>query len=113
MDEIFNFLNMMINMDPHISFGDLTVHVLGHIYEGLTMNNPETGKVEPALALKWEWLSPEILEVTFRENVTFHNGEKFDASSVKFSFEIVIFRNPRHIKVIHGYEVIVFFGPPP
>lgn len=75
------------NMDPHITFGDLAVHSLGHIYEGLMLNNPETRTVEPALATKWNWVNPTVLEILLRRDVAFHNGEPFDAGSVKFSFD--------------------------
>ena len=48
----------------------------------------DDGNVVPALAESWE-ISPDGSEYTFRlrEDVTFHNGEPFNADAVVFSWE--------------------------
>ena len=57
------------------------------LYDSLVWINDE-GNVEPALAESWE-VSEDGSEYTFklREDVTFHNGEPFNADSVVFSWE--------------------------
>ncbi len=60
---------------------------LYNIYETLTKINPD-GKVTPLLAESWE-ISPDLRSYTFRlrKGVKFHNGEPFNAQTVKFAFE--------------------------
>jgi peptide/nickel transport system substrate-binding protein len=61
--------------------------VLYNVFETLTKINQD-GSVSPLLAKSWE-VSPDLKTYTFklREGVKFHNGEPFNAQSVKFSFE--------------------------
>ena len=58
-----------------------------NIYETLTKINPD-GSVSPLLAESWE-VSPDLKTYTFklRKGVTFHNGERFTAAAVKFSYD--------------------------
>jgi peptide/nickel transport system substrate-binding protein len=58
-----------------------------NVFEGLTKINVD-GSVTPLLAESWT-ISPDGKAYTFRlrPGVSFHDGEAFDASDVKFSFE--------------------------
>ncbi|MBI4063176.1 MAG: ABC transporter substrate-binding protein [Elusimicrobia bacterium] len=56
------------------------------VLEGLLRFDAE-GRVEPALAERWERLNDATVRFYLRKNVTFHNGEPFDARAVKFSLE--------------------------
>lgn len=47
------------------------------------------GKIIPGLAERWERVSPTRFRFFLRKGVEFHNGEKFDGESVKFSLEVV------------------------
>lgn len=60
---------------------------LYNIYETLTKVQPD-GSVQPLLAEKWE-TSPDQKTWTFhlRKDAKFHNGEPFNAATVKFAFE--------------------------
>src|SRR5687767_8762199 len=62
------------------SIGEVTLY---NIYETLTKINPD-GSVSPLLAESWE-VSPDLRTYTFklRKNVKFHNGEPFNARTVK------------------------------
>jgi peptide/nickel transport system substrate-binding protein len=63
--------------------------VAGHIFDTLVERDPNM-KLVPALAAEMPKLvAPTAWEVKLRRGVKFHNGEEFDAESVKFSLERV------------------------
>jgi ABC-type transport system substrate-binding protein len=45
------------------------------------------GALVPRLAASWRWLNDRTLEMTLRQGVRFHNGERFDAEIVKRNVE--------------------------
>jgi peptide/nickel transport system substrate-binding protein len=45
------------------------------------------GRFQPALAESWRQVAPTSWEFKLRQGVKFHNGEPFDAQSVKFTVE--------------------------
>ncbi len=65
-------------------------NIAKQILDGLTEQDIETGEIHPHLAEDWE-INEDGSEFTFhlRDDVTFHNGEEFDAESVKRNFEEV------------------------
>ncbi len=73
-------------LDPHIVQGDLELHLNPNIYDGLYKIDPSSGKLKPALALSHRWIDSKTIEFDLRKGVTFHNGEKFNAYSVQYSF---------------------------
>ncbi|TMD60597.1 MAG: hypothetical protein E6I87_05775 [Chloroflexi bacterium] len=79
--------NDVINFDPLKSnaFVDRNVHY--QIYDSLVRVD-ETQKIIPWLATKWD-ISSDGKTVTFtlRDDVTFHDGTKFDAANVKWNIE--------------------------
>ena len=66
------------------SIGEITLY---NLYETLTKINQD-GSVSPLLAESWE-VSPDLKTYTFqlRRGVKFHNGEPFNAHTVKFAFD--------------------------
>lgn len=62
--------------------------ILRNVVDSLTDQNPETGEIIPWLATGWE-ISDDGLSYTFhlRDDVTFSNGERFDAHAVKTAFD--------------------------
>jgi len=66
------------------AIGEITLY---NIYETLTKIHPD-GSVTPLLAESWE-VSPDLTTYTFklRKGVKFHNGEPFNANTVKFAFD--------------------------
>ncbi len=70
-----------------ISDGE-SIRVIYQMTEGLTALKPGTSEVIPSLATDWT-TSDDGLAWTFnlREDVTFHDGEPFNADAVCFNFE--------------------------
>jgi len=60
------------------------------VFETLTLISPETGEPEGVLADSWE-IAPDQLsmDITLRDDVTFHSGKKFTADDVIFTLEKV------------------------
>ncbi len=57
-----------------------------HVCEPLTFRTAQ-GEVIPWLAESWKPLDDLTYEMNLRKGVKFHNGEPFDAQSVKYTLE--------------------------
>ena len=75
----------ILTLDPHSSNHTFTNAFNNNIYEGLTRHNAKL-EIEPALAERWELLSPTVWRFHLRRNVTFHDGTPFDADDVLFTW---------------------------
>ncbi len=78
------------HMDPHTSQMDVSSMVQRQILDSLVWQNAD-GSFSPWLAKEWT-VSEDGLTYTFtlRDDVTFHDGEKFTAESVKANFEHIV-----------------------
>ncbi|MEJ5278521.1 ABC transporter substrate-binding protein [Pseudomonas sp. MYb541] len=78
----------LVSVDPFQVYWLEHRVLLRNVAESLTDQDPETGKIIPWLAKSWE-MSDDALTYTFhlREDVTFSNGERFDAKAVKTAFD--------------------------
>src|SRR5216117_4572890 len=65
---------------------------LEHIYDRLLDRDPRTLKPKPMLATGWKIVNDTAWEFTLRQGVRFHNGEPFNAESVKATMEYL--QNP-------------------
>jgi len=72
------------------------IHVTMHVFEHL-VEMDKSGTLVPRLATNWKWLDDRTLEFKLRQGVKFHNGEKFDAESVKLNWEENTKRRQPHI----------------
>jgi peptide/nickel transport system substrate-binding protein len=69
------------SLDPYSYGSTYTISFLNHVYEGLVRYNADL-TIEPALATKWEVISPSVWRFTLREGVKFHDGADFNADDV-------------------------------
>ncbi len=60
--------------------------ICNNIYDSLVKLTPE-GKYIPALATEWKTTDYKTITFKLRNDVTFHNGEKFTADDVVFTLE--------------------------
>jgi peptide/nickel transport system substrate-binding protein len=76
------------NIDPQISTEDETATILRQIYDTLVYRDPVQQTIVPGLATQWT-ISPDNLTYTFslRQDVVFHDGNRFDAQAVAQNFE--------------------------
>ncbi len=89
-----------LTLDPLKQFSDKNYTLCWQIFDGLVRFDPD-GRIEPALAVSWERIEPTRMRFKLREGVRFHNGEPFDAASVKFSIE-------RHLDPATGFPGLYF-----
>jgi peptide/nickel transport system substrate-binding protein len=92
-----------------------------HIFEKL-VERDQNLKIVPALAVELPKLvSPQVWEVKLRKGVKFHNGEDFNADSVKFSLERTKdakmrassnFRPIERVEIVDPYTVRVHTNKP-
>jgi len=75
------------SLEPHNGSNDASsTLVQNQIYETLVALNADK-EMEGALATRWNYTDDVTLVMNIRENVTFHNGQAFDANDVLFSLK--------------------------
>ena len=74
------------SLDPQMEIDLATGRILLNIYEPL-FRRDWRGKITPHLAESYKILDPLTWEIKLRRGVKFHNGEEFNAETVKFSIE--------------------------
>lgn len=112
------------SLDPHTSGMAVSTRVNNSIYEKLVYQTSDN-KIEPWLATSWE-VSDDQETFTFklREDVTFHDGSKFNAEVVKYNFDRIVnpdskaasvyalIENYESSEVIDEYTVSIHFSKP-
>ncbi|MBN3760237.1 ABC transporter substrate-binding protein [Burkholderia sp. Ac-20365] len=88
----------ILTLDPHAQNHQTTLALLTEVYEALVKWD-ENFDIEPALAVRWESLSPLRWRFHLREGVKFHQGQTFTADDVVFSFR----RLAGHGSDLHSY----------
>ncbi|WP_144934475.1 ABC transporter substrate-binding protein [Pseudomonas alabamensis] len=78
----------LVSVDPFQVYWLEHRVMLRNVAESLTDQDPKTGEIIPWLAKSWT-ISDDALSYTFelRNDVTFSNGERFDAKAVKTAFD--------------------------
>ncbi|MCK4546581.1 MAG: peptide-binding protein [Candidatus Eisenbacteria sp.] len=76
-------------LNPLVSVANTGSDVYGQLFCQLARIKPDMKDFEPWLATRWEF-SPDRRTLTFqlRDDVTWHDGEKFSAHDVVFSFDL-------------------------
>ena len=79
---------ILVSVDPFQVYWLEHRVMLRNVAESLTDQDPQTGEIIPWLAKSWA-ISDDALSYTFylRNDVTFSNGERFDAKAVKAAFD--------------------------
>ncbi|MEQ1901710.1 MAG: ABC transporter substrate-binding protein [Devosia sp.] len=76
-------------LDPAVS----TIYTGAQVYEGIfskLIDFDAAGNFVPDLASSWEQVDDKTWKFNLVTNATFHNGEKFTAADVKYSFERIL-----------------------
>src|SRR5262245_38697950 len=75
--------------DPHPTVGRNTQIFIANVFDRLTARDAQ-GNLIPALAESWKRLGPTTWQFALRKGVKFHNGDDFNADSVKFTLDRAI-----------------------
>lgn len=84
----------IVDINPHLYLGEMAAQNM--VFESLVVNAPD-GSIKPHLAKRWE-VSEDGKHYVFhlRDDVSFTDGEKFNAQAVKLNFEAVLTNKARH-----------------
>jgi len=66
-----------------------TNNMVEHMYDRLVDRDPKSYKPIPMLAISWKVVDNTTWEFALRKGVKFHNGEPFDAQSVKATMDYI------------------------
>jgi peptide/nickel transport system substrate-binding protein len=73
-------------VDPHMNFSRYNLDTVNQIFEQLVHRDAKA-KMVPGLATSWKQTGDRTWRFELRKGVAFHNGEPFDAESVKYSYD--------------------------
>lgn len=76
------------NLDP-ITHVNKQEEITFHIFDRL-IRWDNKGKHTNDLAEKFQWIANNTMQIKLKKGITFHNGEPFDAKSVKFSINRIL-----------------------
>lgn len=74
-------------LDPHMHSSRHLINLFYHTHDNLGTRDLSTMKMGPHLAKSWLAIEPTVWEMELRDDVVFHNGEPFDAETVKYNLE--------------------------
>ena len=81
----WGFTGQAETLDPYATNKRSAQLLCGHVLERLLYRDPASAEARPALARAWRWLDERTLEFTLREDVSFHDGQHFDADDVVYT----------------------------
>lgn len=92
-----------VSMDPRVCIAQSGFAMERHVFEPLVFRD-DAQNLTPVLAESWSRPDPKTWEFKLRRGVKFHNGEAFDAESVKYTIESLLNPNNKWINTqISGY----------
>ncbi len=77
-------------LDPYANTTVAWQNFTASMIEQLVYFDPDKPTVLPGLATSWKNIDDKTLELKLRQNVKFTNGEPFDATSAKYSLDMLI-----------------------
>jgi peptide/nickel transport system substrate-binding protein len=95
----------LLTLDPHKHDNSVHESVLRNVFEPLVTFSADLQKLEPLLCASYSRLNDLTMQFKLRQGVRFHNGEEFDAQSVKFTVER-IFKPETQAPLVTTYQTI-------
>lgn len=76
-------------LDPYSTTKRTAQLLSRHVIEHLLYRDPTTAEARGALATSWKWLDDLTLEFNLRDDVSFHDGQHFDADDVVYTMNYI------------------------
>ena len=92
-------------LDPHMSASLPTWNIARNVFDSLLTRDLKTFGYKPGLAESHRVVNETTWQFKLRRGVKFHNGEDFNAESVKFSIERVL--NPEQKSASRGLNLLI------
>jgi peptide/nickel transport system substrate-binding protein len=92
-------------LDPHMSASLPTWNIARNVFDSLLTRDLKTFGYKPGLAELHRVVNEITWQFKLRRGVKFHNGEDFNAESVKFSIERVL--NPEQKSASRGLNLLI------
>ncbi|MGQ9681877.1 MAG: ABC transporter substrate-binding protein [Anaerolineae bacterium] len=86
---VFGIPGDIKTLDPHVSQLMVWSFIRWQVFDRL-LSMDEMGVPQPSLATAYQWADATTLELSLRDDVTFHNGAKFTADDVKHTADRVM-----------------------
>ncbi|MCW5849485.1 MAG: ABC transporter substrate-binding protein [Anaerolineae bacterium] len=83
-------VELLKSLDPPTDWAIPATWIHMNIFDCLVWRNRQTGAFEPWLATEWKNTDPTTWRFTLRKGVEFHNGEKFTADAVVWTYERIL-----------------------
>ena len=77
------------NVDAYYNSAREGILIARLTWDQLLDRDVNTGEYKPLLAKSVRWVNDTTIDAELRQGITFHNGEKFDADDVVFTFNYV------------------------
>ena len=84
------WLGGVSNLDPYYNQQRVGLVIAHHAFDGLVHRDPVTFAIKPLLASAWRSIDNTTLEFDLRQNVTFHDGSRFSADDVVYTFTTIL-----------------------
>lgn len=84
--------NMAPYLDPGRDFSNVGSHYYMNAFDTLIGKDPTKSESvwRPWIATSWTIVSPTVMELKIRQDVTFHNGDKMTVEDVVFSLDRIV-----------------------
>ena len=82
-----------VGVDFYATTSRVALYYAYQIFDPLLERNPKTGELLPHLVTSWKIIDNNTWEFKLKPGVKFHNGEPFNAESVRFTIQDII-QNP-------------------
>lgn len=114
---VYGHQERIVTLDPQMSLDISVFNTALHIFDPLVRFD-HSGQLEMALATSVVSKNPLTWEIELRKGVKFHNGEEFNAQSVKYTLErlldpdrrspqAVLWSDIKRVEVVNDYRVVV------
>ena len=118
----FGYPENVQSWDPADNFNIVSYTLENCIYDTLVRYDPVSGKFLPSAATEWSTKDATVWNFKLRKDIVFHNGEKFNASSVKGTIERFLseptlkrgsdWKQLIGVDIVNDYEINLKFNSP-